>query len=69
MGIKVNKIETSTYGAIFDVELPARFYFTDDGEFDGIEFECTNASERDMKLLEELLLKLAAAGVMRKKLK
>lgn len=36
--IEVASIETTVYGEVIEVRVPTRFYWDQDGSFDGIEF-------------------------------
>ena len=60
--IKVSKItDTPNYSIIYDVNLPVRFFFKNDGSFDGIEVHVEDALERDKTLIAELCSDLCKA--------
>jgi len=38
MAIEIASIQTENYGEVIEIRVPVRFYFNNDGTFDGIEF-------------------------------
>ena len=52
-------IEDGGYGDIYKVTFPVTFYFDKEGLYDGLAFDTEDITEEEIKLLEELLDKLA----------
>ena len=52
-------IEDGGYGNIYKVTFPVTFYFDKEGVYDGLAFDTEDTTEDEVKILEELLDKLA----------
>lgn len=55
MNNKVKEIPSNNYGRVIEVNVPMRFYWDIDGEFDGIEFTTTDLNDFEMNLIGEVL--------------
>lgn len=45
---------TPNYGTVFSVNLPVRFFFNEDGSYDGIEVHVEHATPNEQALITEL---------------
>lgn len=52
---KVKEIPTSNYGRVIEINIPARFYWDINGDFDGVEFTTIDLSESELNLIGEIL--------------
>ena len=50
----VKELPSDNYGRIIEVNIPARFYWDKNGDFDGIEFTCEGLDSSEINLLGEI---------------